>query len=286
MKFSLLAFILFVFFDSNAQSLKKITSLPKVLNESSGLLIYSDSTFLSINDSGGEAAVYEFSLSGRLISTTTFKNTENYDWEEITIDSLGYIYVGDIGNNLNTRNNLTIFKFHSSEIGKDSIETERIDFYYPEQLSFPPKPDELHYDAEGFLVWNNEIIVFTKCRTKPFKGQTRLYSIPNIAGRHDATLINTLVMGTRSWRQHSVTGICKFNEGLAILTYSSWYEIRQFDPRRNFWTNDNVIKHNLPFFRQREGIAQGLDGEIYISDEKHRFLGGANLYKWIGKEEK
>lgn len=286
MKFLLLAFILFVFFDANTQSLKKITSLPKVLNESSGLLMHSDTTFLSINDSGGEAAVYEFSFSGRLISTTTFTNTENYDWEEITIDSLGYIYIGDIGNNLNTRNNLTIFKFHKSEIGNDSVATERIEFYYPEQLNFPPQLDELHYDAEGFVIWNNEIIVFTKCRTKPFKGQTRLYSIPNVAGRHDAQLISTLVMGTKSWLYHSVTGVCRYNEGIAILTYSGWYEIKQFDPRGNFWVNGNVIKHNLPFFRQREGITQGFDRVIYITDEKHRLLGGANLYKWIGKEEK
>ena len=64
MKFFLLAFILFIFFDANAQSLKKITSLPKVLNESSGLLMHSDTTFLSINDSGGEAVIYEFSFSG------------------------------------------------------------------------------------------------------------------------------------------------------------------------------------------------------------------------------
>jgi len=286
MKFLLLALILFVFFDTNAQSLKKIASLPKVLNESSGLVMHTDTTFLSINDSGGEAAVYEFSILGNIVSTTTFKNVINYDWEEITIDSLGFIYIGDIGNNLNIRNNLTIYKFHSTEIGKDSVVVEQIDFYYPEQMSFPPSPEEMHYDAEGFIIWNDEIILFTKCRTKPFRGQTLIYSIPNKAGRHDAFLINSLVIGTKSWRQHSVTAMCRYNNGIAILTYSGWYEVKQFDPRGNFWTNGNVVKHSLPFFRQREGITQGFDGIIYITDEKHPLLGGANLYKWIGKEEK
>ena len=286
MKINLLIVFILFFFNAFSQSLKKVTRLPKIISESSGLIAYTDSTFLTLNDSGGEPVVYEFSMTGRLISETTFLAISNYDWEEITMDSLGFVYIGDIGNNLNVRNNLTIYKFHKQFIGQKDVQVETIDFYYPEQYSFPPDDTEMVYDAEAFLIWNDEIIVFTKCRTKPFYGQTRLYKIPNIPGRHEAIWINSVVMGTRSWLNHAVTGITRYKQGIAILTYSDWYELPQFDPYNKFWTPSNVIKHKLPFFKQREAITQGFDELIYITDERHVILGGGNLYKWIGKEIK
>ena len=286
MQFFAALFIFFSFSIGYSQSLKKVAALPSLLKESSGLVSYTDTSFLTINDSGGEAIVYEISVSGKITSKTTFKNAQNIDWEEITIDSSGFVYIGDIGNNLNQRNNLTIYKFPASYVGNRDVSCEEIHFYYPEQQSFPPDKNDLHYDAEAFLVWGDEIIIFTKCRTVPFTGQTRIYAVPNLPGRHDAVWINSLVIGTKSWISHAVTGVCRFNNGIALLTYSDWYEIKQFDPRSSFWKNGNVTKNRLPFYRQREAITQGIDGKLYITDEKHPLLGGGNLYKWIGKDEK
>jgi len=286
MQFIAIVFVFVSFSIGYSQSLKKLSSLPAILNESSGLISYTDTSFLTINDSGGQAIVYEIGKTGKIASKTTFKNAENFDWEEITIDTNGYVYIGDIGNNLNQRNNLTIYRFPITAIGSRDVTCEEIHFYYPEQQSFPPDKNDLHYDAEAFLVWGDEIIIFTKCRTVPFTGQTRIYAVPNLPGRHDAVWINSLVIGTKSWISHAVTGVCRFNNGIALLTYSDWYEIKQFDPRSSFWKNGNVTKNRLPFYRQREAITQGIDGKLYITDEKHPLLGGGNLYKWIGKDEK
>lgn len=286
-------FIIFVFGcffalqQGTAQQLRKIASLPAEIKESSGLIAYTDTSFLTINDSGNSPVVFEISKSGQIRSITSFASyVHNYDWEELTIDDGGFVYIGDIGNNLNQRNKLTIYKFHLMSIGKSNVQAEVIDFHYPEQKAFPPQQSELHYDAEAFLVLNDEIIVFTKCRAVPFSGQTRIYTLPNTPGRHVAQWVNTVVIGTQSWREHSVTGVCRYNSGIAILTYSSWYEVKLFDPRAKFWVNGNVVKHTLPFYRQREAITQGKDGLVYITDEKMLFLGGGNLYQWIGRKQK
>lgn len=274
-----------VCFSGYSQQLKKIAALPDIIHESSGLVACSDTSVLTINDSGGEPVVYEVSLSGKLVSKTTFANVRNTDWEEITIDS-GRVYIGDIGNNRNTRNNLTIYRFPLSKVGQRDVEADEIQFYYPEQMSYPPTDDEKVYDAEAFVIWENEIIIFTKCRTDPFTGEARIYKVPNEPGRHAARWVNTLTLGNGSWRSHSITGMCKLDKGIALLTYSDWYEIHLFNPDVKFWQNGNVIKHNLPFWRQREAITQMSDGRIIISDEKKTLLGGGNLYEWSGKKEK
>jgi hypothetical protein len=270
-----------------SQQLQKMAALPSIVKESSGLVSFTDSSFLTINDSGNEAKLYEISKKGNLLSVTSFnEEVENYDWEELQRDEQGNVYIGDIGNNLNLRNILTIYFMPAESIGGQNVRAKRIDFHYPEQLAYPPANSELHYDAEAFLIWGDEIILFTKCRTDPFSGQTRIYAIPKTPGRHVAKWIGTVVIGTQSWREHSVTAACKYNGGIALLTYAAWYEVKLFDPRAKFWVNGNVIKHNLPFYRQREAISQGRDGKIYLTDEKMPILGGGNLYQWIGKKQK
>jgi hypothetical protein len=286
MKFLLLIFGLAFVRYAHTQQLEVVCDLPSVLNESSGLLSYTDSTFLSINDSGGEAAIYEFSKTGILISTTKFPNLKNVDWEELTSDKDGYIYIGDFGNNENKRKKLTIYKFHSDSIGKQIFQTEIIRFSYPEQEAFPPDKNEMLYDAETFLVWENELLIFTKCRDVPFTGRTFIYSIPTKAGNYTAKRINTFIIGSKNWLKHSVTGACYYNEGIALLTYSHWYYIREFNPYNDFWNIDSIEKHKCKDIRQREAITQGLDGFIYITDEKRNYLGGGKLYRWRGKELK
>ena len=90
---------LFFVNSSFAQRMKVLTRLAPELNESSGLLVFSDSTWLTINDSGNDAVIFEVNGTGRVVSATTFANAQNFDWEELQFDQLGNIYIGDIGNN-------------------------------------------------------------------------------------------------------------------------------------------------------------------------------------------
>jgi hypothetical protein len=280
--------LILLFFTNNffAQRMKVLTRLDAELNESSGLLVFTDSIWLTINDSGNPAVLYEINIRGKVVSRTTFSNATNFDWEELQIDQSGNIYIGDIGNNTQSRNGLTIYKFHQSQIGQANVLTEVIDFYYPEQLRFPPKRSERNYDAEAFLVQRDSIFIFTKDWSKPFNGISKIYYVPNKPGRHAATLLRTFQTNNISPYRDAITGVCWMGKDILILAYGAIYHIKdvhQLLHTTNFVQSKKYIFKKL---KQFEAIATSADGKIYITTEKHRILGRAKLYLWSGMEKK
>jgi hypothetical protein len=263
-----------------------LSRLVTELDETSGLLVFSDSSWLTVNDSGNEAVVYEVNNKGKVISRTTFAHANNFDWEEIQMDHLGNIYIGDIGNNSQSRNSLTIYKFHKSKIGQTNVDTEAIDFYYPEQMRFPPIKSERNFDAEAFLVQRDSIFIFTKDWSKPFTGISKIYYIPNEAGKHTALLLRTFQTNNISPYRDAITGVCWYGNDILILAYGAIYHIKdvqQLLHTTNFVQSKKYIFKKL---KQFEAIAAGADGKIYITTEKHRVLGRAKLYLWSGMEKK
>ena len=277
---------LFFVNSSFAQRMKVLTRLAPELNESSGLLVFSDSTWLTINDSGNDAVIFEVNGTGRVVSATTFANAQNFDWEELQFDQLGNIYVGDIGNNNQSRNGLTLYKFHRDQIGKSDVVVEEIDFYYPEQLRFPPKRSERNFDAEAFLVQRDSIFIFTKDWSKPFNGISKIYYVPNKPGRHAATLLRTFQTNNISPYRDAITGVCWLGKDILILAYGAIYHIR--DVHQLLHTTNFVQSKKYVFkkLKQFEAIATSADGKIYITTEKHRILGRAKLYLWTGMEKR
>ena len=89
---------------------EQIASLPAILNESSGLENAGSGEFWSHNDKGGNPELYRFDTLGMLEQTLRITNASNVDWEDMTIDDAGNIYIGDFGNNNNERTDLKIYK--------------------------------------------------------------------------------------------------------------------------------------------------------------------------------
>jgi hypothetical protein len=271
---------------SFAQRMKVLTRLAPELNESSGLLVFSDSTWLTINDSGNDAVIFEVNGTGRVVSATTFANAQNFDWEELQFDQLGNIYVGDIGNNNQSRNGLTLYKFHRDQIGKSDVVVEEIDFYYPEQLRFPPKRSERNFDAEAFLVQRDSIFIFTKDWSKPFNGISKIYYVPNKPGRHAATLLRTFQTNNISPYRDAITGVCWLGKDILILAYGAIYHIKDVNQLLHTTNFVQSKKYIFKKMKQFEAIATSADGKIYITTEKHRILGRAKLYLWTGMEKR
>lgn len=269
-----------------AQQMSVLTNLVPELDESSGLLVLTDSTWLTINDSGNEAVVYEINGKGKVVSRTTFSNASNFDWEELQFDCQGYIYIGDIGNNNQSRNGLTIYKFHRSQIGKSDVVVENIDFYYPEQLHFPPKKSERNYDAEAFLVQRDSIFIFTKDWSKPFTGISKIYHVPNKTGRYAATLLRTFKTNNISPFRDAITGVCWLGNDVLILTYGAIYHVKDVHQLLHTTNFVQSKKYTFKKLKQFEAIAASAAGKIYITTEKHRILGRAKLYLWTGMEKK
>jgi len=269
-----------------SQRLKVLSALPRDLSETSGLVAFTDSTFLTINDSGNKAAVYQINTAGQVVNITTFSTAKNFDWEEIQIDAQGFVYVGDIGNNSHSRNQLTIYKFHQDKIGKDSVATEEIHFYYEDQLTFPPPITHKNFDSEAFLVRGDSLFVFSKDWSQPFTGNSKLYYVPNKPGRHTALLVNKFHTNDVANFRDAVTGVCWFGDEILLLTYSGIYHVK--DVSELLYTNHFVQSKRYRFRRvkQFEAIAAGRDGKVYVTAERHRILGRAKLYLWTGMEKK
>jgi len=238
-----------------------ITLLPKEINETSALVKIKKG-WITVNDSGNEATIFVFDKKGEITHTCFIDNVENTDWETLAFDQEEYLYIGDIGNNRNNRKELAIYKVKMEDVlKKDTVKAEKIIFIYPEQLQFPPLENRLYYDAEALIYRDNQLFIFTKNRTVPFDGISKIYQVPTELGKYKAKLIDTLQLPATNWREESITDATYYKNRLFVLTYSKVYVLEKED---NQWT----IQQTIPFdsWTQKEGIA--VDGKyIYLTDE-------------------
>jgi hypothetical protein len=251
---------------------KVITELPSTLSESSGLLVAGDS-FLSFNDSGGKPEVYVFNSAGKLTHACLIKNAEHSDWEAITQDENGNVYIGDFGNNDNKRVDLKIYRLHLNDLLTKEVSTaEIISFSYPDQKKFPPEKTAWYYDAEAFIARNDSLFLFTKNRTNPFDGLVKVYGLANKKGVQTLKLYPSIPFPATSWLENSVTDACLYNNTLFLLTYRYVYV---FD--YSLGVSKLIDTIEFKSVSQKEGIYYS-NSAIYITDET-TILGASKLYK-------
>jgi hypothetical protein len=266
--------IVFLLFTINGHSQKKIASLPPALVESSALIKYKCS-FLTLNDSGNKAKIFVFNNKGKIKHSCVINNATNIDWEALAYDGETFLYIGDIGNNENKRKDLVIYKVKMKDVlEKNSVEAVKISFSYPEQNRFPPNQPALYYDAEALIVKDNQLMIFTKNRTVPFDGISKVYTLPTKAGTYEAYLNDDLKLLPTNWKEESITDATYFEGELFILTYSKIYKL--------VWENGNWIQKKEYLhdsWTQKEGIA--VDKKfIYLTDENESGIFTGNyLYK-------
>jgi hypothetical protein len=151
------------------QTLTTVASLPVQLNEISGMIYYNGKLY-GHPDSGSGNLVYEINpATGAITKTITLTGTTNVDWEDMAQDS-SHIYVCDTGNNISgNRTDLRIYKFPKSAISSESTitipasEIETINFSYPDQTDFTPKPvNSTSFDCEAVAFNRGKLHLFTK----------------------------------------------------------------------------------------------------------------------------
>ena len=182
-KTNLFLIILFIVNYSFSQVILEEYNLSKLINETSGLEFY-DNNLITHNDSGGEPILYYLTIDGKIVNTRKIEDVKNNDWEDITMDDK-YLYIADIGNNYDTRDNLSIIKIHLD----NKINTsEQIKFNYPQQKSFKYRKLSM-FDAEGLISIDEYLLIFTKNRAKKI---TDIYRLPKIPGNYNAIKIGSL----------------------------------------------------------------------------------------------
>ncbi|MFA7272273.1 MAG: hypothetical protein WC044_00305 [Crocinitomicaceae bacterium] len=273
MKIILLSLSLFIGFTSFTQTV--LGSLSNKLKEISGLVFVNDTLLVGHNDGGNAAEIFFLDLSGKIIREVKIKNAKNKDWEDIAFDGKDRLFIGDIGNNNNDRTDLCIYEISLKEaLRSDSVNAKKFEFSYSNQHSFPPPPEDKHFDAEALCFFKDSLYIFTKCRTEPWDGNSYVFSLATNKNEQKAAFSNSLYVGKSGWWQDAITGVDIQGSYCYLLTYNRLMVYK-------------IVKDELFFdhriylkpITQKESIAVNSKGQMVVADEKQTALGGGYLYE-------
>lgn len=261
------------------KNIKFLAELPKSLDEASGAETTVNSDYIwMLNDSGNSPKLYGVSAKGNIKEEIKI-DAKNHDWEDLTSDEEGNLYIGDFGNNDSKRKNLAILKVKKSALNdKGKVDIDRISFSYPNQEKFPPKNKNLYFDCEAFFYHNNNFYLFTKSRVKNDFGKTSLYKVPAEKGKHVAEFLGTF--NTCSDMDCWITSADISNDGKSIVLLSpkSVWVFTDFKGDDFF----NGTSKEIPLdgrVSQKESICFKDNNTLYITDEKAHGSDG-NLYEF------
>lgn len=264
---------------NDAADLEELCELPESLPESSGLQYYANGLVWTHNDSGNQPVLYQIDTMGRVNQFKRITNAANFDWEDLAKDDEGNLYIGDFGNNKNDRKSFQIYKIGNPEKTKEErIAAEVITYAYPDQKSFPPAKNNLNFDVEAMIAFDNHLYLFTKNRTIPYSGYVKLYKLPNTPGEYTAELIDSLHLNNNDSPIDWITGadISPDKKKIVLLSSHKVWLIQDFKGDKFFEGRIETIQ--LPHITQKEGITFISNNAVYISDEKFKNTVGGKLY--------
>lgn len=257
--------------------LKETGKLPSHINEASGLAITSPGKIWTHNDDG-IPVLFCIDTAGNLINSLHL-NSLNKGWEDLAVDSHSNIYVGAFGNNTNDRKDLRILKISNPELEKTlMVSPEIINFTYEDQYNFPPAPSLRNFDVDAMIALDSSLYLFTKNRTTPFTGFTKVYRLPNQSGDYTATLVDSLFLGGPSMMDFWVTGadISPDRSTLALLGHSSVWLISDFKGSK--FSTGKTTRLELGNYSHKAGISFSSNSQLYIVDEKEFGILGGKIY--------
>ncbi|WP_192823495.1 hypothetical protein [Rufibacter sp. LB8] len=243
---------------NNTYDLSEMSKMgKKSVPESSGLEASADGNFWTHPDAGNDAVLYKINQSGELLETMNVAGGKNNDWEDIARGDDGFLYIGDMGNNENTRQDLQIVKI--DEKAKKVVGT--IPFKYADQTEFPPAKKELNFDVEGFLMHNNSFYLFTKNRGKG--DWVKLYKVANTPGASQTVQpLDSIQITTKI----TAADISPNGKHIALLG-EGWVYLLEADSPENAFKGK---KEQIPLGKagQAEGLLFVNDTDMMISNEK------------------
>ena len=170
------------------------------------------------NDSGHEPTVYALDLNGTVVSTHRLDGVFPLDWEDIAIgpgpsDGLDYLYVGDIGDNLNFRTDVIVYRIPEPVPGSDAPAgpVERILLVYPEP----------GVNSEAMMVdpVTGDIYLIAKTVTDPvtvYRAEAELLSLD-----HPTSLIPVATLGIEPGTEVTAADITMNGDRVALRGYEA-----------------------------------------------------------------
>lgn len=264
---------------TNDDKLQVQYTLPKKLKEVSGITLSQDKkTAWVIEDRGNKNAVYGLNDKGELLASIPVENAENTDWEDIISDTQGNIYIGNFGNNDNSRQDLAILKTDLKDATQATTKViQTTKFHYQGQTEFPPKKSNLLYDCEAFVEMDGNFYLFTKNRSKGFDGTFLVFQVPNKEGDFEAKLIGRLKLDG-GYNDAAITSatINSMKDKIVLLTHKNIHVLSGFTA--DDFSSAKIQKIPLDHNSQKEAIVFLNDKTLIIADEKAKEEGG-NVYQ-------
>jgi hypothetical protein len=127
------------------------------IEESSGIVKSRrlEGVFWTHNDSGHPPRLFAVDRQGGRIGTVDLLDATNVDWEDIAIDDAGFLYLCDIGNNRNRRENLIVYQVQ--EVDPRTIRETRIASPFPFRY-----PNSRSPNAEACFFNRGALYILTK----------------------------------------------------------------------------------------------------------------------------
>ncbi len=195
-----------------------------LINESSGIVKSPNwpDIYWTHNDSGDQARIFAITKEGYSIYPDWVEGNDpsiritdaiNTDWEDIATDSKGRIYIGNCGNNSNSRRDLALYVISepNPRIHNKTPALKKISFKFPDQTEFPPVLR--NFDCEALFIRNTTPYFLTKHRSDTF---TKLYRLDEQRSDivNELTLIDAFDIGGKV----TAADLHSNEELLAVLT--------------------------------------------------------------------
>jgi hypothetical protein len=250
------------------------------IGESSGLVKSRThpGVFWTHNDSGDEPRIFAITARGELIREIPVEGARNVDWEDIAIDDAGHLYLADVGNNLNRRRHLKVYRVPEPDPfdpGSVARADRVLPFRYADQRGFP-QWRRLDFDAEALFWMEGALYLLTKHHSDRASTLYRLDPRPEPSGGEVALepLARLSLGGGRVFGIDplgGVTGADLHPDGrrLAVLSYRALLVFERVDGAPAFRP-----LHRIALDPRRTRLAESVawDGDALIFGNEQRSL--------------
>ena len=251
-------------------TLNLVNNLSDILQENSGLIRVGDFLY-TFNDSGSGAVIYELDTLGLVLRTITISGATNVDWEAITANAT-HVFIGDVGNNNGNRHDLCLYRFLKSNLTLDTIQAEKLPFYWSDQTQFTSLPNANNYDCEAIVADADSVTLYTKNWVDL---NTRRYRLPSFwidtlaAQLMDSFAVDGLITDACVDTVMNRSYLLGYkNNGSNFYTSFVWC-LWDYQDHQVFSGNRRRIEvGNVLSLAQTEGIALKSTNKGYINSEK------------------
>jgi len=238
------------------------------INESSAIVKsrFWDDVYWTLNDSGSQNKIYPVNSQGEIQRAEWYSqeeggifiaNAANVDWEDMTTDDKGNLYISDLGNNSNARRDLVIYQVKDPHPEFTGITTACKEYRvsYPNQKEFPAT--KKNFDCEAIFWVEEQLFVLSKHRYDTY---TTLYRVDTSQKKSELIPLETFDIGGM------VTAAEANDDGskLAVLTYNSVWVFQ----KENASYFQGKIKWLPIKAKQCEAICFKDDEQLLITNEQ------------------